>query len=164
VFAVRKQSGSPIRFRTSNPVVYSPGVKCFVFSGHISTQAVFRGHGKPCSGAQNGGLFTAHQLCVALHISAAATRNACLSVAAVVAAALGNVNDLRSCLYAPFARLQLLHYLRWVTVRRGEHLANRVRDGCSWVPRNQFFLRLLFRVELCGSDGNDFGVLEHARS
>src|SRR5437773_911788 len=37
-----KQSGSPRRFRTYDPVVYSPGVKCFVFSGHISMQAAFR--------------------------------------------------------------------------------------------------------------------------
>jgi hypothetical protein len=51
--------------------------------------------------------------------------NAELCVAAVIAAALGNVKDLRTCAFGPFARLQLLHYLRWVTVRRGEHLTNR---------------------------------------
>jgi hypothetical protein len=30
-----KQSGSPVRIRTSDPFVYSPGVKCFVFSGNV---------------------------------------------------------------------------------------------------------------------------------
>jgi hypothetical protein len=107
-----------------------------------------------------------NQLCVGLHISAAATGTAGLGVAAVVAAALGHVTDLRSCLYAPLARLQfLLQYLGLVTVGRSEHLANRcVRDRCSSVRRNRFFLGLMFGVELCGSDGNEFGVFEHARS
>ena len=36
----------------------------------------------------------AHQLCVRLHISAAATGNAGLGVAAVVTAALGHIKDL----------------------------------------------------------------------
>jgi hypothetical protein len=77
-----------------------------------------------------------------------------------------HVQDLRSCAYAPLARLQfLLHYLALVTVGCSEHVANGyVRDRCGSFRRNRLFLRLLFRVELCGSDRNDFGVFEHARS
>jgi hypothetical protein len=39
--------GSPIHFRTYDPVVYSPGVNCFVFSGQVSLQAAFRGYENP---------------------------------------------------------------------------------------------------------------------
>jgi hypothetical protein len=120
----------------------------------------------PLFGSAKQGLCTVNQLCVSLHISAAATGTAGLMCCSCRRSCASHVQDLRSCAYAPFARLQfLLHYLRLVTVGRSEHVANGyVRDRCSSVRRNRLFLRLLFRVELCGSDRNDFGVFEHARS
>ena len=96
----------------------------------------------------------------------AATGNAGLCVAAVVAAALGHVKDLPSYWGAEFGSLQLLlPQSHGVTVVSGEHLGDghaghRTRSA----QRNRFFLRLLFRVELCGSNGNDVGVFEYARS
>ena len=85
-------------------------------------------------------------------------------VAAVVAAALGHVNDLpsRACAQSLWLFLQ---YLGFVTVGGFEHLANRyLQDRSNSARRNRFSLRLLYRVELSGSNGNDFGAFEHARS
>ena len=91
-------------------------------------------------------------MCVRLHISAAATGNAGLCLAAVVRAALDHVKNLTS-------------RLRAMNVRSCEHVANRAaRDSSRSDGRNRFLLRLLFRVELCSSNGNDVGVFEHARS
>ena len=72
-----------------------------------------------------------NHVCVRLHISAAATGNAGLCVAAVVAAALGHVNDLpsRACAQSLWLFLQ---YLGFVTVGGFEHLANRAI--CRTVP------------------------------
>ena len=100
-----------------------------------------------------------------LHIFDAATENAWLIVAAVVAAALRHVKDLPLCACAQCAVLRLLQYLRSVTVVSCEHLANRyLQDRSGSARRNRFFLRLLFRVELGSSNWNDVGVFEHARS
>src|SRR6266513_4372281 len=82
-----KQSGSPVRFRTYDPLVYSPGVNCFVFSVQVSWPSAFRRYESSVRSAKHG-LCTANQLCVSLHISATATGNARLCVAAVVRAAL----------------------------------------------------------------------------
>jgi hypothetical protein len=92
--------------------------------------------------------------------------NAWLVVAAVVTAALGHAKDLasRSCARLGRSRL-LLQYLRFVTAGSCEHLANchaRERSGSDW--NNSSIRELLIGVELCGSNGNDFGVFEHARS
>ena len=110
-------------------------------------------------------LLPAHQLCVRLHISAAATGNAWLVVAAVVTAAIGHVKDLPWCASAQCAVLRFLQYLRFVTAGSCEHLANcQARDHASWDRMNRFLSQWLFNLALCGSDRNDFGVFEHARS
>ena len=98
--------------------------------------------------------------------AAAAAGDAGLCVAAVVAAALGHVKDFSSSACAACGTLRLLlQYLGFPTVGSCEHLANRAaRDSSRSDGRNCFLLRLLFRVELCSSNGNDVGVFEHARS
>jgi hypothetical protein len=53
--------------------------------------------------------------------------------------------------------------LGFPTVGSCEHLANRAaRDSSRSDGRNCVLLRLLFRVELCSSNGNDVGVFDHA--
>src|SRR5690242_17733060 len=86
-------------------------------------------------------------------ISAAATGNAGLfCVAAVVRSALGHVNDVasRSCgacgAFAAFPP-------GFLAVGGCEHLRHRAaRDSSGSDRRNRLLLRLLFRVELCGSE------------
>ena len=146
------------------PIRLQPRRKCFVFSAHLIAGAL-RGSEKLCSGAQNGYPCAANQRCVPLHISAVATGNAWLVVAAVVTAAPGHVKDLPSCAAAPCAVLRLLQCLRFVTAGSCEHLANcQACDHSSWNRMNRFCSQLLFGLALCGSDRNDFGVFEHARS
>jgi hypothetical protein len=75
--------------------------------------------------------------------------------AAVFRSALGHVNDVasRSCgacgAFAAFPP-------GFLAVRGCEHLAHRAaRDSSRSDRRNRLLLRLLFRVLLCGSNGND---------
>jgi hypothetical protein len=119
---------------------------------------------KLCSEAQNEWSFAGITCVFVRMISAAATENAGLCVAAVVRTALGHVNDVasRSCgacgAFAAFPP-------GFLAVRGCEHRPNgHARDGSRSDRRNRFSLRLLFRVELCGGNGNDIGVFEHARS
>jgi hypothetical protein len=122
VLPFQKQTGSSRRIRTYNPFVNSPEISR-LFSGPTSGCRGTRTVRNLCSVARSRGLCRAYQLCVSLHISAAATGNAGLCIAAVVGAALGHVKYLRSCSCAPFARLQfLLQYLRLVALGRGKHL------------------------------------------
>jgi hypothetical protein len=91
-----------------------------------SMQAAFKGYENPvreCKTEACSQRISCVLLCIFLLLQPE-MRGLC--VAAVVAAALGHVKDLRSCAYASFARLQvLLHYLRLVTVGCSEHVANR---------------------------------------
>jgi hypothetical protein len=89
-----------------------------------------------------------------------------LVFAAEVTAALGHVKDRRSPSCAAFGSLGLLlQYLRFVAAGSCEHLANcHAGDHSSSDRRNRFCSRRLFGLALCGSDRNDFGVFEHARS
>src|SRR5690242_20853331 len=107
---------------------------------------------KLCSEAQNGWSFEGITCVFVRIISAAATGNAGLCVAAVVRTALGHVNDVasRSCgacgAFAAFPP-------GFLAVRGCEHLAHRAaRDSSRSDRRNRLLLRLLFRVELCGSE------------
>jgi hypothetical protein len=59
--------------RTYDPFVNSPGGKCFVFSGSISLQAHSEEAKALLGSAKLMRLSEAHELCVPLHISAAAT-------------------------------------------------------------------------------------------
>ena len=139
--------------------------KSVLFSATHLIVGALRGSEKLCSGAQNGYPCAANQRSVPLHISAAATGNAWLGVAAVVTAAPGHVKDLPSCASAQCAVLRFLQYLRFVTAGSCEHLANcHAGDHSGWNRTNRFCSRRLFGLALCGSDRNDFGAFEHARS
>jgi hypothetical protein len=93
-----KQSGSPVRMRTCNPVVNSLGVKCFVFSSDISLQTALR-DAKSLLGSAKLIVLRSESAACSIAYFAAATENASLVAAAVVTAALGHVKDLpsRSC-------------------------------------------------------------------
>ena len=77
----------------------------------------------------------------ALHISDAATGNAWLCVAAVVAAAPGHEKDLPSTSRAPFGTLQLLiEHAHAASVGSCEHLSNGyARDGSRSDGRSSLF-------------------------
>ena len=160
-----KQSGSRVRMRTCDPFVYSLGVKCFVFSSDISLQTALR-DAKSLLGSAKLMLLRSAFSGVFLAYFDSATGNAWLVVAAVGTAALGHVKDLSSRSCAPFGRSRpLLQCLHLVTAGSCEHLANcHAGDYSSSDRRNRFCSRRLFGLALCGSDRNDFGVFEHARS
>ena len=160
-----KRFGSPVRMRTCNPVVNSLGLKGFVFSSGISSQTAL--------GDARSLLWSAKLIPVRSESAVCSFAYFCccngkcvLFFAAVVTAALGHVKDSRSRSCAPFGRSRpLLQCLRLVTAGSCEHLANcHAGDYCSWDRRNRFCSRRLFGLALCGSDRNDFGVFEHARS
>ena len=160
-----KRFGSPVRMRTCNPVVNSLGLKGFVFSSGISSQTAL--------GDARSLLWSAKLIPVRSESAVCSFAYFCccngkcvLFFAAVVTAALGHVKDSRSPSCAAFGSLRLLlQYLRFVAAGSCEHLANcQACDHSSWNRRNRFCSQLLFGLALCGSDRNDFGVFEHARS
>jgi hypothetical protein len=121
---------------------------------------------KLCSGARNRCSSAARISCVFVAYFCCYNGNARLAGAAVVTAAVGHVKDLASGSYAPLRRSRLLlWYSRFVTAGSCEHLPNcqaRERSGSDW--NNRSIRELPIGIPLCGSDWNDFGLFEHARS
>jgi hypothetical protein len=156
--AFEKQSGSPVRMRTYYPFVHSPGVKCFVFSGHTDCRlyledanALF-GSAKLmlpqsastacsfayfcCCNAKCGAM-----CCSCRRSCAWACKRSSLACVCSIVVAFPPVLGFRDC-----GRLRA----------SGESLfAGPFRFG----SQESFLPSLLFRVELSGSDENDFGAL-----
>jgi hypothetical protein len=161
-----KNSGSPVRMRTYEPFVHRLGVKWLVFSSNISLQPAPTGwegsllpKSKTVVDAQG---ISCVFLCIFL-LRQRETRAMCCSCRRSCAWACKGSSLV--CVRSMCGVLRLLQYLHSVTVVSCEHVANRyLQDRSSSARRNRFFLRFLFRVELCGSNGNDVGVFEHARS
>ena len=128
---VEKQSGSTVRFRTCNPSVDSSeisGLFSLSTCGCRRTERMRKGR---LGSAKQWAMCDESTVCC-LHISDAATGNAWLCVAAVVAAALGHKKDLSSSLCAPCGILRLmLDPSRAAAVVSCGHLSNgHARDGC----------------------------------
>ena len=88
------------------------------------------------------------------HICAPAARNACSGAAAVIGAALGQVNDFAACWCAGFRSRRFVSFL--VLYVTHEQLRKRELHGASVLDWNDHFFMRLLRVEPSGRNGNDF--------
>jgi hypothetical protein len=151
--------------RTYDPFVNSPEISR-LFSGSTcgcrSTQTVRN----PCSGAQNRGpVQSASAVCFIAYFCCCNRKCGAMYCSCRQGCAWACKGSSPVCVRSVREIEFLLQYWRLVIGGRGKHLANGcVQDRCSSARRNRFLLRLLFRVELCGSNWNNVGVLEHARS
>ena len=96
------------------------------------------------------------------HIFVHAARNACSGLAAVIGPACRQVNDLSPFWSARFGLRRFLCLLLLEITR--EQLRKRNLHEAFISDRNQHLFMRLLRVEPSGSNGNNFGVLWHARS